>query len=200
MRKEGTALLRGPSVPARLGAIEAASPSRNDLVARAQAGDERSRWELYQAHFPHVYAYLLEALKHHDDAEDACQHVFLRMFQALPSYDLEGEPFRAWLFTLVRNHAIDRLRAVSRARTTPVDPHELSSMAQAQGEVGRQPQTERVAAAVEALPELQRQAIALIYDHDLHATEAAIILRRKADAVRQLHRRALANLAATLTE
>jgi RNA polymerase sigma-70 factor (ECF subfamily) len=190
--------LHGPTLAMRLGEIEAAAPCPHDLIGRAQAGDEQAKWQLYHEHFAHVYGYLLETLKHHDDAEDACQHVFLRMFEALPSYELEGEPFRAWLFTLVRNHAIDRLRAASRARTTPVDPHELRGMAQAPPDVAPESRAERLAAAVQALPQLQRQTIALIYAHDLQATEAAAVLDRKADAVRQLHRRALANLAVAL--
>jgi DNA-directed RNA polymerase specialized sigma24 family protein len=39
------------------------------------------------------------------------------MFEALPRYELAGEPFTAWLFTLVRDHAIDRLRSATRAKT-----------------------------------------------------------------------------------
>src|SRR3954453_1791720 len=159
MRNEGASsqasALHGPALAMRLDAIEAAAPFPRDLISRAQAGDEQARGRVYHPHFPHVYAYLLEALKHHDEAEDACQHVFLRMFEALPNYELEGEPFRAWLFTLVRNHAIDRLRAASRARTTPVDPHELTGMAQDPFDVGRESRTERLAAAVRALPLLQ---------------------------------------------
>lgn len=194
-----SALLHGPDLSSRLGAIEAATPWRDDLVRLARAGDERARRRLYHEHFPHVYAYLLEALKHHEDAEDACQHVFLRVFEALPGFELDGEPFTAWLFTLVRNHAIDRLRAAGRARSTVTDPHELTRTAEGRAGSSTASKSARLDAAVDALPRLQRQTITLIYEHDYHATEAAAVLGRSPEAVRQLHRRALATLAVALT-
>jgi RNA polymerase sigma-70 factor (ECF subfamily) len=182
----------------RLDAIETSAQSPDGLLRRARSGDERARQQLYDEHFPHVYAYLLEVLKHHDDAEDACQHVFLRMFVALPSYELDGEPFTAWLFTLVRNHAIDRLRSATRAKTTATDPSELNRTAETHAAARAALQSPELDAAVEALPQLQRQTISLIYEHDLYATEAAAILGRSPAAVRQLHRRALATLALAL--
>lgn len=196
-------LPRGAAAVHRLGDIEAAAPVRDDLVRLAQAGDNRARDRLYHEHFPHVYGYLLEALKHHDDAEDACQQVFLRVFEALPGYEVDGEPFTAWLFTLVRNHAIDRLRSATRAKTAVTDPHELADTRASRESVAAarhpSPRNDNLDAAIEALPRLQRQTLSLIYAHDFRATEAAVVLDRKPEAVRQLHRRALANLAATLT-
>jgi DNA-directed RNA polymerase specialized sigma24 family protein len=53
-------------------------------------------------------------------------------------------------------------------------------------------------AALETLPHLQRQTIALLYTHDLPATDAAVILGRTPSAIRQLHRRALTSLAAAV--
>lgn len=174
-------------------------PTRDDVVRRAQAGDPASERRLYDDHFPHVYAYLLEALKHHHEAEDGAQHVFLKVFAALPTYRLQGEPFRNWLFTFVRNHAIDRLRSASRARTTATDPHDLSrSLAHLEIPCridDEDPRDATLDAALERLPPFQRQTIELLYTHDLPATQAAIILGRTPNAVRLLHRRALNSLA-----
>jgi RNA polymerase sigma-70 factor (ECF subfamily) len=183
----------------RLADIEASAPVRTDLVKRAQAGDRQARDSLYHEHFPHVYGYLLEALKRHEDAEDACQHVFLKVFQTLPQYNLDGEPFSAWLFTLVRNHAIDRLRTATRTKTTATDPHELADrLASRENQAAARHSATRnidLDAAIETLPRLQRQTLSLIYTHDFRATEAAAVLGRSPEAIRQQHRRALATLA-----
>lgn len=193
--------LRGPLVAGRLADIERATPIRPLLVRRAQSGEPGAQRALYDAHFAHVYAYLLEALKHHEDAEDACQHVFLKVFATLPTYNPDGEPFQAWLFTLVRNHAIDRLRSAGRNRTTATDPHDLNRT-RTRLEASLAPTLDRrgphVESALANLPRPQRQTIALLYTHDLPATEAAIVLGRTPNAVRLLHRRALTTLAANV--
>jgi RNA polymerase sigma-70 factor (ECF subfamily) len=179
--------------------IEAATPDADRLIARAQAGNERAATALYHHYFPHVYGYFLATFKNHTDAEDACQHVFLKVFEGLPRYQQGRDPFRSWLFTLVRNHAIDRLR-LSR-RTTATDPHELSHSRQ-RGETGDPPaattgETGRIRTMLEGLPLPQRQALLLTYVHDLGASEAALLLGRSPGAIRQLRHRGLLALART---
>lgn len=191
--------LRGPQVACRLADIERATPTQNHIVRRAQAGDPVAQRQLYDDHFPHVYAYLLEALKHHHDAEDACQHVFLKVFATLATYRPAGEPFRNWLFTLVRNHAIDRLRAAIRTKAIATDPHELNSIRESAGARHElRDDKPKLEAAVRALPRLQRQVLSLMYVHDLPATQAAAILGRTPSAIRQVHHRALTTLAGTI--
>ena len=63
-----------------------------------------------------------------DSAEDACQEAWLRAWRAWGS--AERENLDGWLFTIVRNCCIDRLRssrpatAVQEADLTPVPPPE----------------------------------------------------------------------------
>ncbi|MEA2493587.1 MAG: hypothetical protein QOJ29_1498 [Thermoleophilaceae bacterium] len=179
--------------------IEATTTDADRLVAQAQAGHHGALASLYRHYFPHVYAYLLQALKNHFDAEDATQHVFLKVFEGLPRYQLGGEPFKAWLFTLVRNHAIDRLRRAS--RVYPTDPHALTeSRVLAETRVpARDTSSDEMDARIllERLPPLQRMTLRLLYVEDLQATQAAALLGRRPAAIRQLRRRALANLASS---
>jgi RNA polymerase sigma factor (sigma-70 family) len=103
----------------------------------------------------------------------------------------------------VRNHAIDRLRSARRARTTATDPSELADTRAASENrtAARHPASRNLNlhAAIETLPHLQRQTLTLIYAHDFRATEAAAILGRTPESIRQHHRRALATLAEAMT-
>src|SRR5690349_1679891 len=80
------------------------------LVTRAQAGDSDAFAALYKRYFDRVYGYLRLVLRNHHEAEDATQGVFLKVLEGLGRYERRRQPFRAWLFVVVRNHAVSLLR------------------------------------------------------------------------------------------
>ena len=80
-----------------------------ELVERARH-DRDAFAELYRRYHPRVFAYLLTYAATVEDAADLSQHVFLRAFEALPSYRERGIPFSAWLFRIARNAAMDAYR------------------------------------------------------------------------------------------
>lgn len=84
------------------------------LVAAARH-DPVAFSRLYQQYLPRIYRYLLARLPTAEDAADACQQVFLKALEAIPTYDERGLPFAAWIFRIARNTAIDAAR---RRRTT----------------------------------------------------------------------------------
>jgi len=91
------------------------------LVDRARAGDARAFEELAtsleRALFRHV-ARLLGP----DDAEDAVQDAFLSAWRSMRSF--EGTSFRAWLFRIATNRALDVIRARKRRGELPLEPAE----------------------------------------------------------------------------
>jgi RNA polymerase sigma-70 factor (ECF subfamily) len=94
------------------------------LVARVQAGSNAEFATLYTRYFDRVYGYLRVALRDQDEAEDAAQQVFLKVFERVHSYRRQRQPFRAWLFVIVRNQPLDVLRL--RARVDVREPDELA--------------------------------------------------------------------------
>jgi hypothetical protein len=93
------------------------------LVIRFQAGDEEAFAGLYVRYFNRVYVYLRTALNDPIEAEDAAQHVFMRVYEALPRYERRGQPFRGWLFRIVRNYTLDQLKKLG--RNLPTEPELL---------------------------------------------------------------------------
>ena len=57
-----------------------------------------------------------------DDAEDAVQDAFLSAWRSLRSF--EGTSFRAWLFRIATNRALDVIRARKRRSELPLEPAE----------------------------------------------------------------------------
>jgi len=173
------------------------------LVARIQAGDRDLFNRMYLRYFDRVYAYLKITLRDGHEAEDATQDVFIKVFEALPAYERREVPFRAWLFRIVRNVAINRLRMGR--RLTVEAPEEVARRSESKSEMPapdslRWIEDDQLLAWIEQLPLAQRQVIVLRYMLDHKAAEIATVVDRSPDAVRQLHQRAMRFLRERMSE
>lgn len=169
-----------------------------DLVDRARAGDEFAFAELYIRFFDRVHRYLVIALKNPDDALEAAQQVFLKLLEALPGHEPLREPFRAWLFRVVRNHAIDQQRrTATRAEAEPDDAHsglDGALVARASEMVGHEG-AGGIRSLIAELPQAQQRVLVLRFVYEFTAPETAEALGTTADAVRHTQVRALKTLA-----
>jgi RNA polymerase sigma-70 factor (ECF subfamily) len=168
------------------------------LVIRLQAGERQAFNDLYLRYFDRAYGYLRIALKDAHEAEDLTQHAFLKVFESVDRYERRTQPFRAWLFRIVRNAALDHFRKqesieleeparVQRRRETAASDEAAARALDSLSD-------KALLAQIEQLPPLQRQVIVLHYMLDMTGVEVAEILGREPAAVRQLKRRALTSL------
>jgi RNA polymerase sigma-70 factor (ECF subfamily) len=172
-------------------------------VERMAGGSSEALAELYDRHARPVYSLALRVLQDQGDAEDIVQEVFSQAWRQSSRYDRSRGNVGAWLLTLARSRAIDRLRS-RRARpdhsaeertlvefadrTTPADLQLVSAE-----------QVTRVRAALDALPMLQRVAIELAYYEGLTHTEIAARLEQPLGTVKTRIRLALIRLRESLT-
>jgi RNA polymerase sigma-70 factor (ECF subfamily) len=84
-------------------------PSDTDLVAMAKAGDKDAFGILVQRHESKIYGLCLKMLGNPEDAEDVLQEVFIKAFQALPSFREEAR-FSTWLYRIAHNACLMRIR------------------------------------------------------------------------------------------
>jgi RNA polymerase sigma-70 factor (ECF subfamily) len=164
------------------------------LVARIQAGDRDAFAVLYMRYFDRVYSYLRLVLRNDADAEDAVQQVFTKVWEALPRYEHRRQPFRAWLFVIVRRYAINQLDR--HARTEVVDSEQVQRELDAHPRADELPvlgwiSDRELVLFIERLPLAQRQVLMLRYMLDLSNSEIAAVLGRSPEDVRSLQSRAL---------
>lgn len=166
------------------------------LVAAAQTRDRDAVAALFDRYYDPVYRYAFARLGSVPDAEDAAAETFVAMLRSLPRFRWRGVPFEAWLFRIAMSKVVDVARHRSRVRSVgdeplaePPDPTSDPERIVAVREVRR-----KLVAAIERLPQDQRDVVMLRFFIGRTIREVAEQLGRSEGAVKQLQHRALANL------
>ena len=92
----------------------------DELVSRCQQGELAAFTELFRRYEDQVYRLAVTILRDEQDAEDAVQDVFLRVFEQIKGYRGESS-FKTWLTAIAVNRCRDRLRRRKVRRTLSLD-------------------------------------------------------------------------------
>ena len=169
-------------------------------VARLRRGDLDALAEMVTRYQHRLYRYLLRMVRQPAEAEDLFQQTWLRVATQIRRFDPHRN-FEAWLFTLARNLAIDHLRRVcpesldereERDCSTPTslrasDPPALDVV------IARE-RTQQIAEAMDALPVMYREVLALRFEEEMKLEEIAEVLNAPLSTVKSRLRRSLENL------
>ena len=164
--------------------------------------DEHALRLLYDRYSALVFTLALRKLGDRGLAEEVLQDVFFRCWIQAQSYRADAGSVASWLFGITRNRCID----VRRSRQGQARERERGELPAPDtlNEPGRPDDAEVVAlqltvrAALDALSEPQRQAIALAYYGDLSQAEIARRLGEPLGTVKTRMRAALERLRRTL--
>lgn len=85
-----------------------------ELLARIATGDAAAFAAFYDRHEARWYSLALRIVHSEADAEDVVQEAAVNLWERAPSYDPSAGRPLSWALALVRNKAIDRLRAARR--------------------------------------------------------------------------------------
>jgi RNA polymerase sigma-70 factor, ECF subfamily len=169
------------------------------VLMAARSGGDRAWRDLYRATAPAVAGYL--RARGVPDPEDIVGETFLRVVRTIGTFDGPEPAFRAWVFRIARNLAIDESRKRSRRREDPVPiegPHAVGT----DGAVGGTGDVERealdaierthVLATLDLLTPDQRDVLLLRILGGFTIHEIAAILGRREGSVKMLQARGLA--------
>ena len=169
--------------------------SDETLMALSAAGDHPAFRRLMARHMHRAIRVAQATLRSAADADDVAQEAFVRVWSRAGSFDPELARFTTWLYQIVVNLAIDRLR---RPRTEPLDVAENIAAEQpgALAELIAREEQSVMSEALAELPERQRAAIALFHFEGLSGRDGAIALGISEKAFESLLIRARAALKA----
>ena len=168
-----------------------------EWLQRAIKGDDISFARLVEAYQKPVYNLCYRMLGNANDAEDAAQETFLRVYKALHRYDPKRK-FSTWLLSIASNYCIDQHRRRKLptfsydALETPDIPEKMPSI---EGRMVNSEQEQAIAGLLETLKPKDRSAVVMHYWYDYSYEEIADALSLTVSAVKsRLHRarRALA--------
>ena len=133
----------------------------DDLVARAQGGDQTAFRDLYRQHAGRVYALCLRLTGDGGAAEERTQDVFVRLWDKLSSFRGESA-FSSWLHRLAVNVVLNERRTTGRRELRVMPSSDPAALERGRGEsmVGLNIDLEQ---AIAALPEGAREVFVL-YD------------------------------------
>ena len=164
----------------------AASTIDPKIAIRASKGDNLAFTQLYDQSSTILFSLALRILGSREEAADILQAIYVDIWKRTVRYDVgRGTPI-AWLITLTRSRAIDRLRASDpplRRQTVPTDGTESSALpGRFEGPADQALRTV-ISTALNDLPKTHRQAIELAYYEGLLPAEIAMRLDQPLDAV-----------------
>ena len=184
----------GDTSALRQGADDFASWPDNSLMTAIVARNESAFAVLYDRYVDLVYSASLRVLGDAQLAEDATQDIFVRLWRRPESFVAERGRFVSWLMSVVRNRAVDELRARGRRRrreggpgsegdeetlsALPSDTDDPLSTAQLHEE------QVVVRGALVCLPPDQRVALELAYFSGLTQQEIALMLHEPLGTVK----------------
>src|SRR5919112_6371649 len=96
------------------------------LARRIRDGETEALGELYDRYASTAVATALRVVGGREEAEDVVHDAFVAVGGQIDRFDAERGSLRAWLMTVVRNRAIDRIRA--RRSTVDVDDADERSL------------------------------------------------------------------------
>ena len=136
------------------------------LADRIRSGDASALGELYDRHASIALATALRVVGGREEAEDVVHDAFVAVWRKIDRFDATRGSLRGWLMTVVRNRAIDRVRA--RRTTVDVDDADERSLLRTGPNPTWEDALRRTSAgdvrtAMAALPLEQRRAVELAY-------------------------------------
>lgn len=172
-----------------------------ELAERIRAGETDALGELYDRYASMALATALRVVHDRQEAEDVVHDAFVAVWRKIDRFDEKRGSLRAWLMTVVRNRAIDRIRArrpaldleaadeSSLLRTGPNPTWEMAL---------RSASASDVRSAMFLLPEEQRHAVELAYFEGYTYREVAELTGVSSGTAHGRLRLALAKLRAGL--
>ncbi len=166
-----------------------------EVLNQVHRGNQEAFTQLVETYQRPVYNLCYRMLGDPDEAEDASQETFLRVYKNIKHYD-NSRPFSTWLLSIAAHHCIDQIRKrrmaiVSMDATPYLDPPD--GLPGPEASLYFKEDQKRVQAMLRLLSPHDRAAVVMYYWYDFSYEEIAQSLSLSLSAVKsRLHRARLA--------
>ena len=160
-----------------------------DILIRCKQGDVAAFGILVDKHQNYAYTLAFRLLCNEEDARDAVQESFVRVWRHISKYNFRAK-FTTWLYRIVTNICLDKIKARSRAKN--VLPYSIDDFSDNQFQSDENMEksvtikdfTHIISQLVEELNEKQRIVFTLRDLQDLSIEEVASVTRMSKNSVK----------------
>ncbi|MEN9933557.1 MAG: hypothetical protein RLZZ387_136, partial [Chloroflexota bacterium] len=85
-----------------------------ELVERLKSYDDDAYREAIARYGDALYRYVYSLTGDHHLARAIVGETYLKMLEAIEGYSYSGDPFKAWLYRIAHNHAVNALKRANR--------------------------------------------------------------------------------------
>ncbi len=163
--------------------------TEDEIVARSKQGDIRAFRRLVESHQRYAFSLAFRIVCNEEDARDITQETFIRVWKRIGSYTGEAK-FSSWLYKIVVNLALDRLKGEKRRRrlflAMPVLPEVRlpDTGSRVEDEIANRDLADKIRKIADLLPLKQRMVFVLRDLQDLNVEEVAEILEMSPGSVK----------------
>jgi RNA polymerase sigma factor (sigma-70 family) len=178
-------------------------PADEELMLRYRGGDTGAFEALYRRHRGPMYRFLLRQVGDTATAEELFQDVWMRVIDSRARYQARA-PFSSWAYAIAHNRLMDFYRASGKAKFLEQDESEeaLEKLPSVDPPVDihldQKRAVVRLFAALDQLPEVQREAFLLQQEGELSIEEIGSVTGVSRETAKSRLRYALAKLRASL--
>jgi RNA polymerase sigma-70 factor, ECF subfamily len=178
-------------------------PADEELMQRYGGGDAGAFETLYRRHRGPMYRFLLRQVGDAATAEELFQDVWMRVIDSRGRYQPRAR-FSSWVYAIAHNRLMDFYRASGRAKFLAQEESAEALAAlpadaiPADALIDRKRAAERLLAALDKLPEVQREAFLLQQEGELSVEEIGAATGVSRETAKSRLRYAIAKLRASL--
>lgn len=196
------------SLPRSLGkSVDALMTDERQIISAIKMGDKNAFEMLYRTHFTGLATFAARYTLSWEEAEEIVQDIFIRLWIERSSLIEDIRSIKSYLYRAVRNAALNRVRHI----TTITRIHTSSSFSTSAAARPNEEEPADVKLEIEEvrenvkhelsnLPERQRAAIVLRYEHEMTYVDIGRALDISDVAARKLIRKAEERLKASLQQ
>ncbi len=146
-----------------------------EIIRQVLAGHHEKFADLIERYQTPLIHFLRRTLGTDEEVFDCAQDAFLAAYRNLSRYS-EEHPFRAWLYTIARNKALDLLRKRRREVPLTLDENLVDHQPMPEEVLLAKEQATLLAEVLNELPEHYRQALYLRFHQELSYEEIGLVL------------------------
>jgi RNA polymerase sigma-70 factor (ECF subfamily) len=190
------------AIAGRANAVPGEHVADQQTLQRIARGEDEAFVDLYDRHVRSIYSLALRIVRDHAEAEEVVQDVFSQAWRQAQRFDAARGNVSAWLLTLTKSRAIDRLRG-RRSRAWEASDHRdaadvLDTGLGPDAQAASAEQIGRVRASLRSIPLAERIVLELAYFEGHTHSEIAAQLELPLGTVKTRIRQGLLRLRAAM--